>query len=61
MERLAHLRGRLRGRAFYGFVAYWGVNVVLVLAELHWHILYRLTLLDIALIRTAMAPVPHAH
>lgn len=61
MERLAQLRGRLGQRTLCGFAAYWGANAALVLAEAHWHFLYHLTILDIALIRTMLAPTTHVH
>jgi hypothetical protein len=49
-------RARAGSRFAYGAVGYWGLNAVLAAAELRWHLLYRITLWDMAQIRT-LAPV----
>lgn len=54
-------RGRVGQRTLYGFAAYWGMNLALVVAEAHWHILYHLTILDIALLRTMVSSSTNVH
>ncbi len=62
MLRLAQTSNRLRERTLYGFVAYWGLNVVLLLIEARWHVLYHLTVWDISTIRTLLASsAQHVH
>ena len=47
MERLARIATRLGPRYAFGVAAYWALNVALLLAELRWHVLTKLTLFDI--------------
>jgi hypothetical protein len=62
MLRLAQAPNRLRERTLYGAVAYWGLNVVLLLVEARWHVLYHLTLWDISMIRTILVSnAQHVH
>ena len=62
MLRLAQTSNRLRERTLYGAVAYWGLNVVLLLVESRWHVLYHLTLWDISMIRSiVMSSAQHVH
>jgi len=44
-------------RFFYGATVYWGVNLLLLGAELRWHIFYRLTVWDITTLRALAAAV----
>jgi hypothetical protein len=59
MQHLARPPLRLRGRALYGFTAYWALNLGLLLAEVRWHVLSRLTLWDFSMIRTALIAASH--
>lgn len=56
MQQLATVANRVLARCTYGLVAYWTLNAILVLAEARWHVLYRLTLWDISLLRTLLHP-----
>lgn len=56
MEQLAGPAKRIGRRFAYGAAVYWALNVILVAAELRWHILYRLTLWDIEQLKT-LAPI----
>lgn len=47
MELLRLPRG-IASRFTYGAIAYWGLNVALVIAEMRWHFLARLTVWDIS-------------
>jgi hypothetical protein len=55
MERLARIATRLGPRCAFGVAAYWAVNAALLLAELRWHVLTKLTLFDIQQIK-ALGP-----
>jgi hypothetical protein len=46
MELLARTTDRLISRYRYGLWAYWFINAALVVAEVHWHLLYHLTVWD---------------
>jgi hypothetical protein len=48
MDMLARRPNRVASRFLYGSVAYWGLNVVLAVEEIKWHLIYRLTLWDIS-------------
>ena len=52
MERLAQVPNRLAQRTLYGTTAYWMLNIVLVAAEMRWHLLYRLTVWDLSTLKT---------
>jgi len=45
---LLRLPGGIASRFAYGAIAYWGLNIALVIAEMRWHLLARLTAWDIA-------------
>ena len=47
MVRLARIATRLGPRFAFGAAAYWAVNLALLVAELRWHVLTKLTLFDI--------------
>ena len=47
MEQLTGPIRRIASRFAIGAAIYWTLNVVLVAAEIRWHILYRLTLWDV--------------
>jgi hypothetical protein len=49
---LARRVNRVLPRLAYGAVIYWGLNAALVLAELRWHVLYRLTVWDASQLQT---------
>jgi len=52
MALLRPARGRIVQRSAYGMAAYWAANLALAGAEAHWHVLTRLTLLDLALLKS---------
>jgi hypothetical protein len=56
MELLARPTNRIASRFAYGAAVYWGLNVILLAAEARWHVLLRLTLWDVAEIKT-LAPL----
>lgn len=61
---LLRLANRTGPRAIYYVAAYWALNIVLVVAEARWHLIYRLMLWDIAQL-SSFAPflskLAHAH
>ncbi len=61
MQLLAPARHRLFSRFAYGAAAYWALNALLLLAEARWHVLYRLTMWDLAQLRTLLAVTQHHH
>jgi hypothetical protein len=40
---------RFLRRSIYGAGAYWALNLLLLIAEARWHVLYRLTVLEIVI------------
>jgi hypothetical protein len=38
---------RFLRRSVYGASAYWALNLLLMVAEARWHVLYRLTVLEV--------------
>jgi hypothetical protein len=59
MQLLARPPARFRGPAAYGFAAYWGLNLVLLLAELRWHVLSRLTVWEFSTLRDYIIQTAH--
>jgi hypothetical protein len=52
MVSLLRVAKRSGARAFYYVAAYWMLNIALVVAEARWHLIYKLTLWDIAELRS---------
>lgn len=61
MQMLAPARRRFVSRFTHGFIIYWALNGLLLLEEARWHLLYRLTIWDIAQIRTLGLMIAHVH
>jgi hypothetical protein len=59
MELLARATGRLFFRYRYGLWAYWFINAALVVAEVRWHVLYRLTIWDVSTLVTLVGQIHH--
>jgi hypothetical protein len=59
MDMLARPANRIVSRFFYGTAAYWTLNAALALAEVRWHLLYRLTLWDISQFKVIGAALYH--
>jgi hypothetical protein len=60
MELLARTTSRFLLRYRYGLWAYWFINAALVIAEIKWHVLYRLTIWDITTLSTIVGHPYHA-
>jgi hypothetical protein len=52
MQLLARPAKLLSTRYTYSAMVYLGINIAFILAELRWHLFYRLTLWDASQIRT---------
>jgi hypothetical protein len=61
MQLLARARNRLPASLSYGFVAYWTLNALLIAEEARWHLLYRLTIWDVAALRTLGLMLANGH
>jgi hypothetical protein len=42
---------RFLRRSIYGVGAYWALNLLLLITEARWHVLYRLTVLEVLIAR----------
>ena len=60
MDMLARRPNRVASRFLFGTVAYWGLNVVLAVEEIKWHLIYRLTLWDISQFKALGPLIYHA-
>ena len=63
MQRLARPRATFGSRLAFGAVMYWTLNAALLFQEARWHLLYRLTLWDVAQLRAigiALASTTHS-
>jgi hypothetical protein len=61
MERLARTTSQFLVRHRYGFWAYWFLNVSLIVAEVRWHILTRLTIWDVVTVIRLVGAMAHQH